>query len=146
MSGRRHDLEEVDRALVALRRFLAAPGMIDDGGARVELSTLLVLDAVVEGDAVRVRDVAARLDVAHSTASRLVARAERAGAVTRRPSPEDARETLVVPTAPGRELHGRAAAFRLGRLDRITRDWQSAEVTALARALSRFVESAAASS
>ena len=84
----------LDQALLSLRRFFAAPHVVDDHGRPVELSTLLVLGAVGEGGAT-VREVATRLDVAHSTASRFVTRAEQAGVVERRLSTADARATTV---------------------------------------------------
>lgn len=143
-SGRVTDLVALDRALLGLRRFLESPAALDDGGRRIELSTLLVLDAVGEGVA-SVGEVAERLDVARSTASRLVVRAERAGMVVRSSSPVDARAVLVGPTAQGLALGHRAREFRLERLVTLTSDWDGSEVAALAAALQRFAESAAAS-
>ncbi|MCB7135912.1 MarR family winged helix-turn-helix transcriptional regulator [Cellulosimicrobium marinum] len=130
-------LDAVDRALLSLRRFLDTPRAVDDAGTRVELSTLLVLDAVGEAGAT-VRDVATRLAVAHSTASRLVTRAEQAGAVERTTSPADARETLAVATSHGRALRGRAVAFRHERLARLTTGWTPEELATFADLLTRF--------
>ncbi|BDZ43361.1 hypothetical protein GCM10025865_26600 [Paraoerskovia sediminicola] len=143
-TGRR-DLERLDRSLMRLRRFIETPAVLDDAGSPVELSTLLVLDAVTSGhDAAptgsTIRDVAERLDVAHSTASRLVTRAEKAGAVTRGPSGADRRTSVVEATAAGRVLAERASQFRLARLGGITRTWDPRDVAALARLLDLFVD------
>ena len=140
MEANRSDLKVLDQALVGLRRFLTAPGVLDDRGQPIELSTLLVLGGLPP-DGQTIRDVAARLDVAHSTASRLVTRAERAGMTHRAQSPDDARETLVVPTAAGLELAARAVAFRLDRLAAIVSDWAPDDVHLLAEGLHRFVHS-----
>ncbi|GAA1724827.1 hypothetical protein GCM10009809_20790 [Isoptericola hypogeus] len=137
MEPSRSDLVTLDRALLALRRFLSAPRVLDDDGHQVELSTLLVLDELpAEGQTVR--DVATRLGVAHSTASRFVSRAERAGMTARAASPSDGRQTLVVPTSAGLELAARAVAFRLDRLAGIVDDWAPGDVRALADGLARF--------
>ncbi|HQY32626.1 MarR family transcriptional regulator [Actinotalea sp.] len=141
-TARSDDLVALDRALLGLRRFLESPAVLDDQGRRIELSTLLVLDAVGEG-AASVGDIADRLDVARSTASRLVVRAERVGMVARSASPQDARAVLVGPTDAGRALGRRAREFRLERLVALTGGWDAADVTALAGALRRFAECAA---
>ncbi|PRZ08855.1 MarR family transcriptional regulator [Isoptericola sp. CG 20/1183] len=139
MDAREPDLRMLDRALVGLRRFLTAPPVLDDQGRAVELSTLLVLNELpTEGQSVQ--QIATRLGVAHSTASRLVTRAEGAGMVTRTDSPDDARRRLVVPTAAGRGLRDRAAEFRLERLADIVDGWTPDEVHTLARSLHRFAQ------
>ncbi|MFC7876203.1 MarR family winged helix-turn-helix transcriptional regulator [Isoptericola sp. NPDC057391] len=103
---------------------------------------LLVLDGLpAQGESVR--DVATRLDVAHSTASRFVSRAERAGVVTRTTAPHDTRQTLVVPSPSGRELARRAEAFRLDRLAAIVDAWDEEDVRVLAEGLRRFAAASA---
>jgi len=142
MMASRPDLQTLDRALISLRRFLTAPRVLDEGGA-VELSTLLVVDGLpAQGQSVS--DVAARLDVAHSTASRFVTRAERAGAVTRTSAPDDTRQVLVAPTPAGRALADRATAFRLDRLADLLEGWAEEDVHVLADGLRRFAEASAA--
>lgn len=137
LAGSQTDLEILDQALLGLRHFFGAPGVLDDRGRRVELSTLLVLDAIGSVGA-SVREVAQRLGVAHSTASRLVKRAEEAGMVARGHSTLDARETVVAATEAGRQLGRRALAFRLGRLVELTQDWSPDEVATFAASLRRF--------
>lgn len=137
MDSLQADLVRLDHALLRLRRFLSAPRTLDDQGREIHLSTLLILDGLPhEGQSVG--DIAARLDVAHSTASRLVARAETAGATTRAPAAHDARQTLVLPTSTGLEMAARASTYRLARLAEIVAPWDGDDVRDLATGLDRF--------
>lgn len=111
--------------------------VLDDEAQRVELSTLLVLDAVSDG-ALGVGQIAERLDVAPSTASCLVDRAVRAAMVRRAASVSDVRAVLVASTPAGRAPWARALAFRLDRLGAVTADGDQVEVAALALGLDQF--------
>jgi len=139
------DLARVDVALMRLRRLWAAPparsGLRADDG--VEMSTVLVVDALARdtGAALGVADVAHRLDVAPSTASRLVERAVAAGVVERRADPDDARRAILYLTEAGQALQRRARAMRAGYLARILRGWPAADVASLADHLDRFAAS-----
>lgn len=140
------ELQAIDDALVRLRR-LWSPSQqstVDDEGRRIEMSSLLVVEACARGGApVSVGDVAAFAGVAHSTASRLVDRAERAGLVRRDRSPVDTRRTTVELTADGTAVRERAVLFRLRWLDAVVGGWSEAEVAALAGLLGRFADSVA---
>ncbi|HMO11585.1 MAG TPA: helix-turn-helix domain-containing protein [Actinotalea sp.] len=105
-------LVEIDRALRLLRREVDPPAAVDDHGRRIEASTLLVLEAVLDGRARTVQDVAHHLGVAHSTASRLVTRAESAAMVRRVPSPVSAREAWVTATDLGTATRARGHLLR----------------------------------
>jgi len=131
------DLETLDTALVTVRRFLEAPRIVDDHGRDIELSTLLIL-AGLPTMGQSIRDIATRLDVAPSTASRLVSRAERAGVVTKSPATGDARSAVVTPTREGRELASRAAEHRRSRLAEVLAGWSDEQVRALALSLDEF--------
>lgn len=145
MTSARNELEQIDRALVRLRRFFDPPAMVDDEGRRVEASTILVLETLAGAGPRTVRDVAEQLDVAHSTASRLITRAEQAGMVRRRPSPTNGRETAVETTRQGHAVRRRGVQYRLERLAEITLSWQPDEIERFATSLHRFAEAAAAS-
>ncbi|WP_278236848.1 MarR family transcriptional regulator [Isoptericola sp. AK164] len=132
-------LVALDRALLDLRRFTAAPAVVDDDGRAIELSSLLVLDALRDEPA-SVRDLAARLDVAHSTASRFVTRSEQAGLVARTASPHDGRESWVEATEAGRTLTERAETYRIARLGAVVAGWDEQDVTDLSRLLTRFAQ------
>lgn len=137
------DLQLVDRALMRLRHFVEVPAAVDDAGRRIEASTLLVLEALAAMADPTVRDVARALDVTHSTASRLVLRAEQAGMVRRGPSPASHRERVVEATEEGLVVRRRAVRFRLSRLADITAGWDVEELASFARALDRFAAVAA---
>ncbi|CAA9336744.1 MAG: Transcriptional regulator [uncultured Frankineae bacterium] len=145
-SSRPGDLEAVDEALVRLRRLWTASRahVLDELGERVEMSSVLVVEACARTEAagagaeVTVGDVAVFLDVDPSTASRLVERAARAGLVHRTPSSVDGRRAALVLTPSGRALRARAASSRRAWLGAVVADWPDEEVLALARLLHRF--------
>ena len=141
------DLVRLDTALLDLRRFAEVPSAarrsstLGHGGDRVEISTVLVVDAVARSDAVRecsIKDVGEALHVVHSTASRLVERATRAGMLDRRRSSMDPRRTVLSLTAAGQRLQREAISFRTARLDALLSDWSAADVTTFTRLLERF--------
>ena len=116
-----------------------------DGADRVEISTVLVVDAVARSDAVQecsISNVAETLHVAHSTASRLVERAARAGMLHRGRSTTDPRRTVLSLTAAGWRLQREAIGFRTGRLDALVSDWSAGDVTTFTRLLERFARCA----
>ena len=134
-------LRDIDRAFRQLRRFSELPPRVTDGGVRVETSTLLVLEAVLDAGAGTVRQVAQELAVTQSTASRLVTRAEDAGMVVRGPAPDDAREVAVQATDQGDRVRRRGHDFRVGRLADLTAGWPPDDVETFARLLGRFARS-----
>lgn len=141
------DLAALDAALLRLRRLWTTPSVKGQLSARleaeVEMSTVLVVEAVqrvsAEGE-VSVSDVASRLAVEASTASRLVERAVAAGMVRRRPSSSDARRVSLVLTADGEGLAARAVAFRTGFLRSVLDEWSAADRRQLAALFSRFAD------
>ena len=139
MSTLRSDLEMLDKALVSVRRFLEVPHVVDDDGRAIELSTLLILAGLpTEGQSIR--DIATRLDVAPSTASRLVARAALSAVVTKSRGSADARSALVTATEGGRQLAVRAAEYRVCRLDAALGGWSEDRIRTFARSLDDFAK------
>lgn len=140
------DLASVDRALLRLRRIWDVPAGVDHAGKRVEGSTLLVclvlddLSAQAGSTEVGVTDVAAALDVAHSTASRLISRAAEAGMVSRGAASRDPRRAALTLTLQGRDLVAASREYRVARLSAALADWPAADVAALADLLSRFAD------
>ena len=135
----------LDDALIRLRRLWAAgTPRLGRAGEAVEMSTVLVVDAVQRlterAPAVEatVAVVADRLDVAASTASRLVDRAVAAGVVRRTRSATDPRRAPLTLTAEGRALAARATRFRLAYLTDLTTDWSEPDRRRLAQLLGRF--------
>lgn len=133
-------LQRMDSALIALRHLWTAPPRIQDPAlGSVEMSTIWVTDSLTrEATLQSVSDVAAHLGVAHSTASRLIARAERAEAVVRSPLPQDSRRVAVHLTERGRALARAALQFRLQILEQATADWTADERETFADLLTRF--------
>jgi DNA-binding MarR family transcriptional regulator len=136
----------LDDALLRLRR-LWSPSrqrLVDEGGAVVEMSSLLVVEACARGSAaggeVSVADVAILADVAPSTASRLVDRAANAGLVNRGTSLVDPRRTALSLTERGTTLQARAHNARTTWLAGQFHDWSPRDVDHLARLLARFAD------
>jgi DNA-binding MarR family transcriptional regulator len=77
----------------------------------------------------------------HSTASRLVDRAVRAGMITRHRALADPRRTVLALTREGLRLQREAVHFRTGRLADMLADWSASEVATFARLLERFARS-----
>jgi MarR family 2-MHQ and catechol resistance regulon transcriptional repressor len=76
----------------------------------VSVTQCYALEAVVAGAPLTLNELAARLYLDKSTASRVVDGLERKGLVERRPSPEDRRALHLAATAEGRRLHARIEA------------------------------------
>jgi len=137
------DLARIDAALVGMRRLWAHDTSIEDPEAgRVELSTVWVVDALVRSgrEHLSVAGLAQALDVAHSTASRFVTRAEGAGVVQRAPLADDSRQVAVHLTPSGAALAERALQFRLSLLQRVMTSWSGHDRADLARLLGDFAE------
>jgi DNA-binding MarR family transcriptional regulator len=136
-------LERLDSALLALRRFaspeLARP-RISHAGADIELSTMLVVDAIARSapGEVSVRLVADSLQVAPSTGSRLVERAVQAGMVVGKSSENDPRMRVLHLTRDGRRLQRAALRHRTQRLANATADWSRDDLAQFADLLDRF--------
>jgi len=137
-------VEDIDDALIGLRRLWAHSGNFHDPTVgQVDLSTVLVCREIAVLDReVSVADIAAGLDVAHSTASRLVERAERSGAVRRVRSNHDGRRISVELTGTGKRLHETASGFRIDYLRGLLGDWNQEDLDHFARLLRRFAERA----
>lgn len=146
----RTDLRLLDEALVRLRRLWAASRthVVDDLGRRVEMSSVLVVEACARAEAgtaeVTIGDVAVFLDVEPSTASRLVERAATAGLLRRTASTVNGRRAALRLTDTGRALRARAMAARLGWLGDVLADWTYEDVQVLGSALTRFADAVAA--
>ena len=138
----------MDDALIRLRRLWSgtAPSTSAVGGqaTTVEMSTVFVLNAIhllqiARPDAeVTVAAVAERLDVATSTASRLVNRAVTSSMVARAASAVDSRRAALTISPQGKILLTAAAAFRRSYLDQMLDGWTETETATFATLLDRF--------
>lgn len=135
------DLARIDAALVGLRRLWSHDTTIQDAQVgRVDLSTIWVVDALVRSgrEHLSVAGLADALDVAHSTASRFVTRAEGVGVVQRARLADDSRQVTIRLTPSGAALAERARAFRLSVLQRAMTSWPHTDRHDLARLLTEF--------
>lgn len=141
MSPADRDLVRIDAALVGLRRLWSHDTAIQDPEVgRIELSTVWVVDALVrtEHEHLSIAGLADALDVAHSTASRFVTRAEGAGVVQRARLADDSRQVTVHLTPSGAALAERALQFRLSVLAHAMTSWPAPDRHDLARLLTGF--------
>lgn len=142
MSG----LEAIDDAFLRLRRLwsVSRHRVEDDGITRVELASLLVVEACARkaaaGAEANVSDVAYLADVTPSTASRLVDTAQRAGLLQRQQSVHSRRRTALVLTPAGEALRDRALNARRSWLADQLNGWSPAEVEQLGQLLQRFAD------
>ena len=81
----------------------------------VSVTQCYALEAVVTEEPLTLNELAARLYLDKSTASRIVDGLEKKGLVERRQSPEDRRALQLVATDEGRRLHARIEADILGQ-------------------------------
>ncbi len=141
-----HDdsLRSIDESLIHLRHLWSAPPRLDDPNlGSIEMSTVWVVDTLLRcPDAQQtISQIAEAMGVAQSTASRLVARAEAAGTVTRLTDPQDARRVTVSTTQSGEALAAAGLNFRLQKLTDATVDWSQEDRTRFAELLARFATS-----
>jgi DNA-binding MarR family transcriptional regulator len=109
------------------------------------MSTVWVVEALDRAsspDGLSVAELAEALDVAHSTASRLVDRALDAGMVARERSALDGRKVVVSITPQGRALVNESRSFRIGYLAQLTATWSIQDQGDFARLLARFADAA----
>lgn len=140
MSG----VDAIDDAFLRLRRLwsVSRHRVEDDGITRVELASLLVVEAcgrkAAAGMEANVSDVAFLADVTPSTASRLVDTAERAGLLQRQGSAHSGRRIALVLTPAGQVLQARAVLARRSWLAGQLASWTPVEVEQFGALLQRF--------
>jgi DNA-binding MarR family transcriptional regulator len=138
------ELDALDEALLEIRRLVRRPGyrrrFLDSLHTPTDVGTVRVLRAVERAGEVApcVGDVAERLDVDPSTASRLIDQQVSAGYLARARSQHDRRRTTLELTAAGRDLLTEATEVRRDLLAEVTLTWDRTEVTTLVRLLDRL--------
>jgi DNA-binding MarR family transcriptional regulator len=139
-------LTTLDDALFDLQRLVRRPGyraaLLQRLGNQVELSTVRVLRAVERAgtDTPGVGDVAERMMIDPSTASRLVDQQVAAGYLTRQRHPDDRRRSQLVLTAAGRDLLAEVTAARRDLLAEITAAWDPDDLERLSDLLSHLAQ------
>jgi len=109
----------------------------------VELSQILVAMAVAAGPneqepEITIGDVAERLAIDPSTASRLVAETIHDGYVARLPSAVDGRRSVLALTAAGEALVKDARRYQRSVFEDVTREWSETERLDFARLFVKF--------
>jgi DNA-binding MarR family transcriptional regulator len=132
-------------AVEDLVRSLYRLGMVQRELARHALAELgtqgfVALGVIHLDGPVRVSDVAQRLNVALSVASRQVTALERAGYVARDTDPEDGRAHRVSATDAGRTVLEESHRRMVHAFSRALEGWSATEITALSESLERLRE------
>jgi DNA-binding MarR family transcriptional regulator len=140
-------IESIRRSLVELRRMFQRKELSRvwaEASGRSEApdyTELRLLDAIhVCGDrGASVGDVAVRLGIDPSRASRQVASAVRRGLLTRRPAPDDARRLILAITPRGAKLQTKGGDLTRARIAVAIAGWPEREREAFEALLARFV-------
>ena len=140
----RGHLDQLDEALVGIRRVLQRPGYRDRLlralSARIPLATLRLLRAVQRAaTAPAIGEVADVLGIDPSTASRVVDRAVAAGYLERSVCPDDRRRTRLLLSTSGAALLDEATARRRELLAEITETWDTDDLDTLVVLLQRLL-------
>src|SRR4051812_12877015 len=127
-------------AVEHLVRSLYRLGMVQRELARHALAELgsqgfVALGVIGLEGPVRVSDVAQKLNVALSVASRQVSALERAGYVERQPDPDDGRAHRVAITAAGRRVLAESHRRMVDAFSQALQDWTPEELEALSQRL-----------
>jgi len=142
-------LERLDRAFLRMRRILVRPEVaalpIPSLGRTVEFAKVMACLAIAEGpDLVglvhppTVKDIAALLQLDHSTTSRLLTEAEAEGLLVRATDDEDRRRTIVELTDAGRSVVADSSAIRAWAIGALLADWSPSDVATFTEYLERM--------
>ncbi|HEX7354982.1 MAG TPA: MarR family transcriptional regulator [Mycobacteriales bacterium] len=133
------DLDQVARLRLAVarvsRRLRTVPA-----GQGMTSTQLSVLSAVVREGPVKLADLAAAEDVNPTMLSRIVAKLDADGLLTRAADPDDARVVVVNATAAGRRRHDRIRQQRTEALAAVLVDLDDEHVRALSAAIPALEE------
>jgi len=109
----------------------------------ISVSQCYALEELVRRGGMTLNDLAARLYLDKSTASRVVDALERKGYVARSPHPEDRRALLLEPTAAGRTLEGTIRGSILAEERQLLADFDPEIRQAMTRLIARLARAAA---
>lgn len=140
----REHARRIGRAWIELRRGAGASALrayLFGREEPLEQGQMDALDLLTRRDDRPMKELAARLRVDPSTATRAMQRLEADGLVERYPSPEDGRVVLVRITDEGRRRHDDVAARRSAAMMEILGQLEPGERAQLADLLDRFVTS-----
>lgn len=138
-------MEHLDRIEDALLRVVKATARRAKAAVRrvapdLEPAAYGLLYRLAENGPIRVTELADRLGIDASTASRHVSRLENTQMVERRPDPSDARAVLVDLTDLGRSVFEALRHRRRAGLEAVLADWSPEDLAELAELLERLAE------
>jgi DNA-binding MarR family transcriptional regulator len=140
-------LQDLDEVLTAVRLAVHRPGYrqrllrgLDIPGGITTLRLLRAVETLSRTAAPSIKDVAGRLGVEHSTASRGVDAAVRSGLLTKQSCADDLRRTRLRLSAQGRSLLRKASARRQTLLDCVTEGWPAEDVDRLVELLDALLQ------
>jgi DNA-binding MarR family transcriptional regulator len=141
-------VDSLDRAIRRLRKSMIRPpaGLVPvpSLGRQLDIAKIFACDAVAElsaaGATVTVKDVAAALDLEHSTVSRLLGEVEEDGLVVRGSDPSDRRRTTIALTDLGRAVVSDATAMTRFFTRLLLAEWPREDVESLSRLMGRLAE------
>lgn len=151
-SARTHDpaiIERLDRALLRMRHTVVRPEItsvpIPALQRTVDLAKVMacLVIADLHGLAdpprpVTVKDVAAALELEHSTASRLLTETEAEGLIIRSTDPTDRRRTAAALTPTGQAVVEQSSAIRTWAIDAMLSEWSTPDLHAFTHLVERF--------
>lgn len=140
----REHARRIGRAWIELRRGAAASALrsyLFGTEKALEQGQMDALDLLTRRDERPMKELAARLRVEPSTATRAVQRLENDGLVERFPSPEDGRVVLVRITEEGRRRHDAVATRRSIAMMHILSEFDPRERAQLADLMDRLITS-----
>jgi DNA-binding MarR family transcriptional regulator len=140
----REHARRIGRAWIEMRRGAGARALrsyLFGTDEPLEQGQMDALDLLARRDDRPMKELAARLRVDPSTATRSVQRLEAAGLVERYPSPEDGRVVLVRITPEGARRHTDVASRRATAMMHILSEFEPGDRARLADLLDRFVDS-----
>lgn len=109
----------------------------------ISVTQCYALEALVEGDGLTLNELAARLYLDKSTASRVVDALVAKGYATRSPHPRDGRAVALTPTVAGRRLYERIDADLLAEVRGVLAGFSPEVRQAMTQLLARFHGAAA---
>ena len=141
-------VDAIDRSFRRLRKSMIKPpaGLVPvpSLGRPLEFAKIAACDAIAElaetSPVVSVKDVAAVLDLEHSTVSRLLSEIEDDGLLVRGEHPQDRRRTTVELTDLGRAVVADATAMTRFFTRALLSEWPDEDVRTLSRLISQLAD------
>lgn len=142
-------VDRIDRTLMRIRRLAIKPvpsdivapeGQHHISGAKLLACTLLADIQHNRDGAITIKDVAAFLDLEHSTASRLMSELEAEGLIERGIDPDDRRRTTIRLSAAGLSVVDGLTEVRRWVMMRVLEGWDDKQLDRLVHDLERVID------